>query len=264
VALLTAALVLSCSTLDNLKDRFRPDAKPRERTILPRREPEPPPEQSEEATESAKTDEAAEPQRISRKTVEAVQRELSEVQMKLVEGASLLLGREEIALGGRSYNSDCSGTVRAIYEYAGIDLTSRFARYTGNGVTRIFRMLEEEDLLYDTEYPVPGDVIFWDNTYDRDGDGRWNDELTHIGMVTESYVDGTIRYTHFHYGRNSVVMENMNLLTPNVYKKSVNGESIVVNAPMRIREKGVSYPINQGLTSHLYRIFGKGYLMEKG
>jgi len=247
--------------MENIRDWMRPDAGPRERTILPRPKAE---AKAKEPTETVEPARAAEPRRSAKKTVEAVQPALSDVQLKLVEGASLLLGREKIALGGRSYNSDCSGTVRAIYEYAGIDLTSRFSRHTGNGVTRIFKMLEEEGLLYDTQYPVPGDMVFWDNTYDRDGDGRWDDELTHVGMVTESYVDGTIRYTHFHYGRNSVVVENMNLLTPNVFKKSVNGRSVVVNAPIRIRERDVTYPINQGLTSHLYRIFGKGYLMEQG
>ena len=111
-------------------------------------------------------------------------------------------------------------------------------------------------------YPEPGDLVVWDNTYDKNNDGLRNDELTHIGMVIESYGDGTIRYVHFHYGRNSVVIENMNLVTPNVYKKTVKGESIVVNAPMRITEKGVKYSINTGLTSHLFRIFGRAYLLE--
>ncbi len=239
--------ILACATVDGIFDSERDSTKPglAARLIKPDSE-----EQAEEKSErpEKKTEEAE-------MTVEI----LSDTQKKLVEGAEMLVGKTNIALGDKVFSSDCSGTIRAIYFYAGIDLVSQFGRYTGNGVTRIYKMLEEENLLYDTPFPAPGDLLFWDNTYDRNGDGKWNDMLTHIGMVTEARRDGAIRYVHFHYGANSVIIENMNLLTPNIFKKAVGGKSVIVNAPMRIREKSTEYPLSRGLTSHLYRIFGKGY-----
>ena len=41
----------------------------------------------------------------------------------------------------------------------------------GNGVGRIYKTLETEDLLYTTSTPLVGDIIFWDNTWDANGDG---------------------------------------------------------------------------------------------
>ena len=78
---------------------------------------------------------------------------------------------------------DCTGTVLAIYYYAGIDLARDFNKYSGNGVTRLYKSLQAQKLLYETRYPVTGDIIFWDNTYDRNEDGRWNDTLTHVGIT---------------------------------------------------------------------------------
>jgi hypothetical protein len=263
-AAVTLMFIFSCSTLERLRSGEAFSGKSRLSSLFFREE-NTEEEASEEAEEIA---EAVEPKTArtaaAAKKAEAIQKDLSEIQQRLVEGAAELIGKHSIDLGGKQYNSDCSGTVRAIYAYAGIDLAAWFGRYTGNGVTRIYRTLEDEELLYETHYPEPGDLLFWDNTYDRNSDGLWNDELTHIGMVMESYRDGTIRYVHFHYGRNSVVVENMNLVTPNVYKKTIGGESVIVNAPMRMTERGVKYPINKGLTSHLFRIFGRGYLLESG
>src|SRR5208337_912342 len=79
---------------------------------------------------------------------------------KLVEGAQSILGKKQLFVRGR-----------------------RFNKVNGNGVTRIYKTLERDNLLYSNDYPLPGDIIFWDNTYDADGDARWDDPLSHVGMV---------------------------------------------------------------------------------
>ncbi len=186
--------------------------------------------------------------------------ELSPIQRKLVEGAYRLVGYrgKRIVVRGRSFNFDCTGTILAIYYYAGIDLSRAFSKYTGNGVLRLYKIFYHKGLLYLTKRPKSGDLIFWDNTYDRNGNGKMDDYLTHVGMVVGVYKDGTIEYVHEHI-RKGITIERMNLYTPNTYGKRVNGKFIIVNAPIRMKVAGKTHP-NKWLASQLLRAFGKGYL----
>ncbi|MCX7038215.1 MAG: CHAP domain-containing protein [Spirochaetes bacterium] len=152
----------------------------------------------------------------------------------LAEGARSVVGKKELVVRGRRFTMDCTGVVLAVYWYAGIDLAQDFGKYGGGGVTRIYRTLEGEGLLYDSSHPLVGDVIFWDNTYDRDGDGKWDDALTHVGMVTAVSDDGTVAYVHFNV-HTGIVIEHMNLPHP-----------------------------PQWLAGQLYRILGMGYLLSMG
>jgi probable lipoprotein NlpC len=185
-------------------------------------------------------------------------KETSEVQRLLAEGARSLLGRRRLVVRGRTFPYDCTGLVLAIYWYAGIDLARDFEQYSGNGVQRLYRSLEKENLLYSSPHPATGDIIFWDNTYDRNGDGVWNDSLTHVGMVLASRPDGNIQYVHLNYSR-GIVIENMNLLEPNLSKKLTRGQLRILNSPIRLREPGRPHP-PLWLAGQLYRVLGMGYL----
>jgi len=184
--------------------------------------------------------------------------EVARVQEKLAEGGRYVLGKRELVIRGRRFTMDCTGAVLAIYYYAGIDLSRDFGRYSGGGVMRLYKTLAGADLLYDTRIPVTGDIIFWDNTYDRNGDGRWNDTLTHVGMVMASSDDGTIQYVHLNY-RKGIVIENMNLRNPDVYEDLDQGGMRIVNSPLRMKQAGKPHG-ERWLASHLYRSFGMGYL----
>jgi hypothetical protein len=177
---------------------------------------------------------------------------------KLVEGANSLLGKKVLEVRGRKFSYDCSGTVLAIYWYAGIDLARDYSRYTGNGVARIFKSLDAAGLLYDSNYPITGDLIFWDNTYDANGDGVWNDVLSHIGMVVATAEDGTVSYVHHHL-RRGIVIEYMNLREPGVNQRESRGVARTLNSPMRAAEEGKPRPA-LWLSGQLYRILGMGYL----
>jgi hypothetical protein len=179
-------------------------------------------------------------------------------QEALVTGAKELLGRQELVVRGRRFNMDCTGVVLAVYYWAGMDLSRDLARYSGNGVTRLYKSLESRDLLYRTRDPAPGDIIFWDNTYDRNGDGRFNDALTHTGMVVNTHPDGGIEYIHLNY-RRGIILEAMNLHHPDAYQDTRRGKVTIVNSPMRMKEAGKPHP-DKWLASQLYRVFGKGYL----
>jgi hypothetical protein len=178
--------------------------------------------------------------------------------MLVVEGALSLIGKDAIIVRGRSFPNDCTGVVRGAYWYAGIDLAKDFSKYTGNGVTRIYKTLEADNLLYVTDYPLPGDIIFWDNTYDRNEDGKWNDPLTHTGIVLSVSDSGQIEYVHANY-RKGIVIEYMNLIDPDTNTKKAGGSVIFVNSAMRMRGQVVN---NLWLSSHLVREFGKGYMLR--
>ena len=180
---------------------------------------------------------------------------------KLAEGAGSIVGAKELAVRGRRFSMDCTGVVLAVHWYAGIDLARDFGRYSGGGVSRIFRSLEREGLLYDTTRPLVGDIVFWDNTYDADGDGEWDDPLTHVGMVTEVSHDGTISYIHYNV-RTGIVIETMNLLHPDMHQKTEWGRVRIINSPLRLAQKGKPHP-PRWLAGQLYRSLGMGYLLPE-
>jgi hypothetical protein len=173
------------------------------------------------------------------------------VQKKLVEGAHWARGREKLVVHGTEFRMDCTGTIMAIYYYAGIDLRTCMHGYTGNGVARMYHYFKDHGLLYKTHLPKPGDIIFWDDSYDKNEDGKANDGLTHMGMVVAVSGEGDITYVHHNY-RKGIVFAQMNLLDPD------NPER---NAPMRMRSLGHT-PDGRWLSSHLYRENGQGYKMD--
>ncbi len=179
------------------------------------------------------------------------------IREKLGEGAAAVVGAKELVVNGRRFSWDCTGTVLAIYWYAGIDLARDFARYPGNGVNRLYRTLEDASLLYTTTEPVPGDLVFWDDTYDANGNGTWDDTLTHVGMVVETGADGTISYVHLNY-RRGIVVEMMNLREPDVHQRTAGGKVTIVNSPLRMAEAGKDHP-ERWLAGQLYRVLGMGY-----
>jgi hypothetical protein len=201
---------------------------------------------------------ATTPQRGRPQTVNPAARGSEEIRRKLAEGGRYVMGKRELIIRGRRFNMDCTGTILAIYYYAGIDLARDFNKYTGNGVTRLYKSLEAQGLLYDTRYPVTGDIIFWDNTYDRNEDGQWNDPLTHVGMVMSVSEEGDVEYVHLNY-RRGIITENMNLRKPQIHERMEKGQMRIVNSPIRMKQAGKSHPENW-LSGQLFRIFGMGYL----
>jgi cell wall-associated NlpC family hydrolase len=185
--------------------------------------------------------------------VEVRSDDLSSVQEQVVESARSLVGRRNLRVNGRRFRFDCTGTILAAYYGAGIDLQAEFSRYTGNGVARLFKLAADHDLVYTGDSPNPGDVIFWDNTYDRNGDGAFNDQLTHAGVVIRAYEDGSVDYVHHNY-RDGIVIARMSLGAPDVHRS----EAALVNSPMRMKSHRYMNPA-EWLASHLYRSAGMLY-----
>ena len=177
---------------------------------------------------------------------------------QVADAALSFVGADTLAVDGKTFPYDCTGLVRAAYWSAGIDVAQDFGKYTGNGVTRIYKTLESKRLLHTSTIPTPGDLIFWDNTYDRNEDGRWNDPLTHVAVVVRAYEDGKIEYVHENY-RKGIVVEYMNLRHPDTHTKNEAGTTVTVNSPMRMKGQ-VTRPL--WLSGQLFREFGKAYLLR--
>lgn len=182
------------------------------------------------------------------------------VKVKLLSGAEAVLGTKPMNINGKKFNMDCIGTVLAIYYYAGIDLTRDFHKYSGNGVSILYKILQEQNLTYDTKHPRPGDIIFFDNTWDANGDGKWNDPLTHVGMVVKAEENGNLEYIHYNYSKGNVYAK-MSLTNPDTYSQIIDGCTVIINDAMRMKVAGKPRP-SKWLSSHLYKIFAKGYLLK--
>jgi hypothetical protein len=46
------------------------------------------------------------------------------------------------------------------------------------------------------DLPRPGDLVFFEETFDRNRDGRRNDGLTHVGVVEHVTADGLVTFVH--------------------------------------------------------------------
>jgi hypothetical protein len=182
---------------------------------------------------------------------------LSERQERILRAAQTMLDTQSFLVGGYQYSYDCTGTILAIYAMAGVRLIDLFPQYSGNGVERLYRIAEDRDLLYHSEFPQPGDLIFWDNTYDKNGDKDWNDWLTHVGLVLAVDGDGNVDYIHHDYSR-GVVRARMNLMNPQTY---MDEDGVIVNSPMRMRRDRHLNP-DEWLSSHLYRRLGAMYKID--
>ena len=142
---------------------------------------------------------------------------LSEDEQAVIASARTLIGRgpeSRVIVNGRTFVLDCIGTVSAIFYGMNVDVQKDFRRYGGDGVGRLYQSLKARNVLHRDALPRPGDIIFWDDTWDANGDGNLSDDaLTHAGVVISVDPDGTIHYVHEHIIK-GVVVESMNLLHP--------------------------------------------------
>lgn len=118
--------------------------------------------------------------------------------------AGALVGCRKLSVGGETYRWDCSGMVMAAYAKADEALT-------GNSKA-LWEQAKEAGVLHKRKEPALGDVAFFDNTYDRNRNGRRDDKLTHVAVVEEVAPDGTI--TLVHLGSKGVVRILMNMHHP--------------------------------------------------
>ena len=169
----------------------------------------------------------------------------------IVESASRLVGARTITSQGRHIAYDCAGVTRAIFLEHGIDL---YRGYLGdrkeNGVRLIHNHVRQHGILHQDPDVHPGDLVFFDNTWDFNGDGQLNDPLTHVGIVEQRETDGTVVFIS--RIAKSIARYRMNLSQPHVHKTA---DGRVLND--YIRRKRPTDPADTArLTGELFSFYG--------
>jgi hypothetical protein len=169
----------------------------------------------------------------------------------IVQTASKLVGAKAIHVNGKWIAYDCAGVTRAIFLGHGIDLyDSGSADSKANGVRLIHNHIRQHGKLHRGPIVRPGDLVFFDNTWDYNGDGLANDPLTHVGIVERQEPDGTVIFISRVAG--AIQRYRMNLALPHVHRTA---EGRVLND--HIRRKDLEDPADATyLTGQLFAAFG--------
>ncbi len=165
--------------------------------------------------------------------------------------AATLVGATTIESRGRRIAYDCAGVTRAVYLTHGIDLYDSTATDPrANGVRLIHRHLRRHGTLHHGPAVYPGDLVFFDNTWDANGDGVWNDPLTHVGIVELVERDGTIVFIS--RVADAIERYRMNLSHPHVHRAA---DGRILNDYLRRKRR--HDPNHHGrLTGELFASFG--------
>lgn len=123
------------------------------------------------------------------------------------------------------FRDDCSGFVMAAYDRAG---------HPVSGNSRSFWDSAEAAGSTFRKDPAPGDLAFFDDTYDRNHNGRRDDPLTHVAVVIEVERDGTIVMAHGGTSKGRTTLR-MNLHHPH---DRVGPDGTVWNDWLRARGRG--------------------------
>ncbi|MBL8994793.1 MAG: CHAP domain-containing protein [Spirochaetia bacterium] len=98
--------------------------------------------------------------------------------------------------------------------------------------------------------PKSGDLVFFNNTFDRNLNRKWDDPLTHVGLVESVDSNGTITFVHHVSGR--VVRAHLNLKKPDLYAEGGK----VINDFLRKRPAS-DHNKGRYLTSRLFAGFAE-------
>jgi len=146
----------------------------------------------------------------------------SDVGQRIAEAAKSVVGQTQVKAEGKYFRRDCSGTARGIYQLAGLDLGFEPSIARENDSKSLYRLMEKNGEI--ANEPKVGDIVFFDNTYDVNRDGKENDPLSHVGVVESILEDGTILFVHY-MGR-SIIRSRMNLAFPAKQLHPETGERI--------------------------------------
>ncbi len=141
---------------------------------------------------------------------------------QVAKAARSFLGARRLSCCGHVFRYDCSGLVMASYAKAGLELSGDSAS--------MLAQARSDKVFHRRQQPCPGDVAFFENTYDKNGNGRLDDSISHVAVVLS--VDGEGTVTMVHYGSKSIKELRMN---PDALGES-GKESL--NDHLRARRKG--------------------------
>jgi len=128
---------------------------------------------------------------------------------------------EQLGRPVAGFRDDCSGYVSAVMSAHGLETDGR--------VITIYERAVANDAIHWDLAPIAGDLVFFDDTHDRNHNGRLDDDLTHIGIVLDVEPDGTVVFGHagLSSGRG---IGRLNLYTPG---QRYNADGDVINSVLR-------------------------------
>ncbi len=169
----------------------------------------------------------------------------------LVATARNYLDGRPMTAGGKTFRRDCSGFVQAVFYNHGVTLVQEHTSDRATATRAIYRLLHRHGLIFRSGTPLPGDVVFFNNTYDKNRDRRLNDRLTHIALIES--VDPGGRVTMLHVASSGVERMYMNPRQPTIYRDET-GE--IQNS--FLRKKGPADPSRTPrLTGELFEAYGR-------
>ncbi len=132
----------------------------------------------------------------------------------VLAAAFKLVSTDQSVGGGQRFTRDCSGTANAIFAEAGFPLRSYLVKAAKPG-------MNGTAIIHATSTPVvvskvmPGDFVFFNNTYDRNGNDKSDDVLTHVGIVTAiDHKTGEVKFVHYNTWKDKIVEERLNVKQP--------------------------------------------------
>ncbi|MFM2152509.1 MAG: hypothetical protein RL199_944 [Pseudomonadota bacterium] len=172
---------------------------------------------------------------------------------EVLDRARRLVGHRSVVVAGRRFSGDCSNFVRAVYSAAGVDLMrpppgAPVDPGPSNGV-RSVRAFNRARGVLGVRSPEPGDLVYFDDTYDRNRNGRVDDPLTHVGLVDRVLPGGTVEFIHFSAGR----VRRARLTCARAHE---SGKAARLNDPVRV-QRPRDPPGTRYLASELLVDFGR-------
>jgi probable lipoprotein NlpC len=180
----------------------------------------------------------------------------SDLQARLAARGHLWLGQgmAPFEAGGERFNPDCSGFVEAVYAAEGVALrrlAMQAAPAESSGVAALWAAAGRFGSRWrGGDWPAPGDLVFFDDTWDRNGNGARDDPFTHIGLV--EWVDERGTVTFLHRAGAGVVRGHLTLERRDSFRAADGAE---LNAFLRVR--GAADDRAPALAGELFVGFGR-------
>lgn len=161
------------------------------------------------------------------------------VRAEVLEGASRVVGIRD--------DFDGASFIAHVMKVSGVEHPVDY----GDAYLRdLYKHLKAKGLTYDGETPLPGDLVFFHNTADTNGDGRNNDWYSLCGVVKSVDEDGTVAFIAVVRGEVQELL--MNLGRPEVRRD----ESKAAYLNSFLRPKSLTDPeYTQYLAGELYAGF---------
>lgn len=151
---------------------------------------------------------------------------------RIARTAGAHVGETAVVVHGERFRPDCSGVVRGIYAQAGVPLGSVVLGPNVNDTRALYEWMKRAGSLRRSN-PLPGDLVFFSDTWDQNGNGLRDDPLSHVGIVERVHDDGRVVLVHRVGDR--IVRASMTLSQPHA-RASADGRPL--NHFLRTAEGG--------------------------